>query len=354
MPPRKRTTKKEDEKLAEAKKIAMEHVNKIATSISDASASVGFTLHFFTWAYLSRLGFSVLLLLVTSFLNALASAHAGYRNPNIIILNSTGQDSGIRKLPDLGHDIITYFMQALFGVSYVEWAELPDHWVKFFYPITALFVLMHPKRFAILRRLCAVYGLINALRTITVSVTSLPDPSPYCQHQFVDNATGFYKTQPRWPWVWLRAIKLVVEPATHHTCGDMIFSGHSVLLLMCCMVFQEYCTPSIFRGHGKKMYNLISTLCLIVRVVVAILTAIGLILIVGTRLHYTLDVLTATYITILLWVTYHYHMKSRVPGKKYDYAIQVLRWLEAEEVANVDDAALADWKARGVLKQVKQ
>jgi len=86
--------------------------------------------------------------------------------------------------------------------------------------------------------------------------------------------------------------------------------------------------------------------------VIALITAVGLMAIVGTRLHYTLDVLTATYITVLLWDTYHYHMKSNTKGNKFDWALKILRWLEAEEVAAIDAAALARWSDRG-LKQVK-
>jgi len=346
-----RTTKtKKAPRLAFEEQIA-NLATRVVDTAADASAKVGFTFHFFTWAYLSRLGFSVVVLLLTGFLNALASAHAGWRNPNIVILNSTGQDSGLRILPDLGHDFVTMLTQFLFGTEYMEWAALPDHFVKVFYPLTFCFILIHPKRFAIARRLCAVYGLINALRTITVSVTSLPDPSPYCQAQFT-NPTGWYKSQARWPLVFYRAVKLVLEPATHHTCGDMVFSGHSVVLLMCCMVFQEYCNPAVFARERRSSARVVRV-CFLIRFSIATATAIGLVAIVGTRLHYTLDVLTATYITILLWDTYHYHMKSNERGNKFDWALKILRWLEAEEVAAIDAAALSRWTGRGLLKVVK-
>jgi shingomyelin synthase len=144
-------------------------------------------------------------------------------------------------------------------------------------------------------------------------------------------------------------MKLVLEPAAHHTCGDMVFSGHSVLLLMCCMVFQEYCSPSFFARKSPQVVRA----SFLIRASITVATAFGLLAIVGTRLHYTLDVLTATYITVLLWDTYHYHMKSNEQGKKFDWALKILRWLEAEEVAAIDAAALSRWARRGVLKEVK-
>jgi hypothetical protein len=117
------------------------------------------------------------------------------------------------------------------------------------------------------------------------------------------------------------------------------------------MVFQEYCRASIFAGNSRG--DGVAIVCSVIRKSIVVATILGLLAIIGTRLHYTLDVLIGTYITVLLWETYHYHMKSNEQGKKFDWALKILRWLEAEEVAAIDAAAWTRWANRGVLKQFR-
>merc|ERR1711865_653626 len=109
-------------------------------------------------------------------------------------------------------------------------------------------VLMHPRSGVVLRRIFVIFAYLFFLRSVCVISTSLPDMSDHCQSQFDDidqGGRGYYKTQPMlyrgdlfgedFEWtgriLW-RGAKVVFEGAgaVHDTCGDLIFSAHTVFL----------------------------------------------------------------------------------------------------------------------------
>ena len=58
--------------------------------------------------------------------------------------------------------------------------------------------------------------------------------------------------------------------------------------------------------------------------------AFGIFAIVGTRLHYTLDVLIAVYVTAQVWCSYHW---LSVHSSE---SFCIIKWLEHEEVHFID------------------
>lgn len=91
--------------------------------------------------------------------------------------------------------------------------------------------------------------------------------------------------------------------------------------------FVQYCVRSELNTPFTRRYSYVLWM---VRYYVYAGSACGIFAIVGTRLHYTLDVLIAVYITAQVWFTYHWlcaHPKS---------AFKVLNWLEHEEVHFID------------------
>lgn len=126
------------------------------------------------------------------------------------------------------------------------------------------------QRLLILRRFCAIFACINMMRAFCVAVTSLPDASPMCISQFDSERRGRYKAMPIFPKcvfalaqvvpsclyfacmtnscllvlrvclcvpyrAFDRAWKVLVRPSQHITCGDMVFSGHTVFFVLCAM-----------------------------------------------------------------------------------------------------------------------
>ena len=311
--------------------------------------------------YLVRLGLSVLFFLSTGYLNSVSSVAAGYRTPNVRLLslypNQRGEhhESESRTLPDLGHDLVTMTSRVVLGTDYIDFFELPDMFVACFIPITLLFVLLHPRRLMIFRRVFAIFGLLNLMRSFTVIITSLPDASPNCTAQFDDlDGVGQYKTRPMWPGVLVRAFKVMTEPGEHITCGDCVFSGHSVFLLICACTFHEYCRVDQMPLFGRTFTKLI-------RFLAWFSCSLGLLCIVGTKLHYTLDVAISIYLTISIWSDYHRRchfvvMQVTHPelvslihphkSKWQNFIADCFEWLEAEEVIRADKQAWLAFESR--------
>jgi shingomyelin synthase len=178
------------------------------------------------------------------------------------------------------------------GADYIDWFELPDIFVSSYGSLLVCFLVLHPKRLLILRRLAVIFGYLNLLRAYTVIVTSLPDASPECAKQFMENAT--YKEQSVPVAIvssMRRAFLLVIEAGQHITCGDMIFSGHTVFMTICTMVILQYC-------REVEMPYLSERVCKATRVWARLFLAAGVMAIIGTKLHYTLDVSIALFLTI--------------------------------------------------------
>ncbi|GMI11349.1 hypothetical protein TrVE_jg4938 [Triparma verrucosa] len=323
--------------LANVKKSATKTTDYARQRINSVTDRVGFTFKFFSIAYLSRLGFAILLLLITGYLNALSSNLAGYRNPQIKITGPSWA-KGMTTLPDLGHDVISKFTLRFLGTEYIDWFELPDHFVDWMGTFMVILILLSPRRFMILRRLPVVFSGLNLLRSFTVIMTSLPDASPECAKQFVRAGKGTsYKDRNFEEAVvksFQRAWLLIIQPGKHITCGDMVFSGHTTFITLAMLVFAQYC----YSAHPTKNKKLLAC----VRYCIYLIWFVGVIAIVGTKLHYTLDVFLAIFLTITTWNVYHDAIKYDALKQNY----RVLKWLESEVIGEIDDEAFSNFQKK--------
>merc|ERR1711920_534669 len=144
-----------------------------------------------------------------------------------------------------------------------------------------------------LHRFFVIYGTLCMMRSVTVISTSLPDSSEKCR---LATPTGnlpsgaFGWTDISIKTVLIRSFKLLVP--SEITCGDMVFSGHTMLMVMCAMTWHTY-------------YKWVPGSINYVKVTIWIITIFGLMIIIWVRMHYTLDVILALYFTITLWGSYH-------------------------------------------------
>lgn len=200
---------------------------------------------------------------------------------------------------------------------------------------TPVFVLLlgHPRRLQMVRRFAAIYGYISLLRSVCVATTSLPDASPMCTSQFGDGETGAYKGMPIFPKAFTRAALVFLKPSEHITCGDMVFSGHTCFFVLGSMLFKTYFTAATCDTPLTRLFPAGTHKAL--RVAVYAISIAGIVAIVGTRLHYTLDVVIAIYITWRSWDSYH----SRCLSKNKSDANRLIRWLEDDCVTDIDDHA---------------
>lgn len=298
---------------------------------------VGFSYRFLSLDYLVRLLVVTLFFAFASYINSLAAVCAGHRTPNIRLMDWTGTvELKSRILPDLGHDMLEIFERS----QYFQWISTvnPDIPLQIIGYCSTALVFMHPKRLMMLRRVFAVFGYVNVLRAICVIITSLPDSSPRCASQF-GHPSGEYKMQPMFPQNFKLALLLTLYPSSIITCGDMIFSGHTVMLCMCAATISHYFRKSELDTPIVRLLPSGTLFCL--RAFTIMMALWGMLTIMGTRLHYTVDVLIAIYITFNCWTSYHNYTEL-VRTKRPTSILSLYRlfaWLEAEEVISVDKEA---------------
>ena len=131
-----------------------------------------------------------------------------------------------------------------------------------------------------LRRLLFEYGLVMCLRVLTLLATYTPDPSPLCRHS--------------------------AHPSFGSTCGDLIFSGHSVLFSLCGVFLHE---QFHHHRHEDDKFSVVKTCRLDARrLALWCYVAVGLLVIILSRLHYTRDVLVA----VLVVASVHHMLRVAV------------------------------------------
>jgi len=347
---------------------ALRYGQKLGQNIRAGAERHGFTSRFLSWKYQSRLVCALVFNFGAMYLNVLASVVAGYRTPNIRTLHPvTGQVTGARTLPDLGHDLYDWMFGSSSHIGIppgasidgpmvlteddMFWLKLPDKFVSALQVPLILLVFSHPRRLQILRRLACIWGFISLLRGVCVAVTSLPDASPMCTSQFGDAVTGKYKGEAMFPKAFKRALDITLKPGTHVTCGDMVFSGHTVFYMLVCMTFAEYFTWKNCNTPFMRMFPRWLHIYVLVRWIVYAIALCAMCATVGTRLHYTLDVVAAVYLTWRSWNSYH----SRCDKYNKSTASAVIQWLEDDDVIMADEKAyiksrdrstsIATWKS---------
>lgn len=277
-----------------------------------------------------RLCVAFLFFLATSFVMSLSAAVAWERHP-----------AAAPVLPDLVHGLIGPPLETttVWGVT-INWTHAPDVCIALTVASTLVLVATHPHAMAILRRFLTVYALLMLFRSVTIVVTSLPDPAPKCVHQ-TEGPKDLRESAPlrarqrrgsrASPSPAPRAALAARRPRrcrrprrrSHrragsevagsdralHVRGPGVFrcvaarhaaaargahrraaAGHTMALVMCGLCWHTYyeVRPGVWEINPRK-------------VVVWVIVGIGLFFIIATRLHYTIDVLLAVYLTLTIW-----------------------------------------------------
>lgn len=285
-----------------------------------------------------------------AYLSFVTSAIAGYRVPHVQFLDPISGEvlKDQHTLPDYGHQIVAFVMHTLgYEIDHFPYYHAGDNFLKYLGNTAILFTFLHPYRHVILRRIPVILGLVFILRILCIFSTTLPDASPKCFDQFgTDEAS--YKSKPMFPIVFWRAFVLLTAPGQHVTCGDMVFSGHSTCLYFVIMLFMEYCQPKYFIQKPLPCSTPFGwlrnpTLCFLLRTIMMILPAVGIILIIASKFHYTLDVVLAIFISHVGFRQYHDWIEWGVIGRKLP---QFFLWLEGEADYPINLSNWVFWRAK--------
>jgi hypothetical protein len=222
---------------------------------------------------------NIVFFLSASLLNSFTTQVADWLSPPV---------SEFNKITDTGHIIVSHTLK-YFGYNkhYLDFPYITNDFLIFVCLQTAFYLLLHKDRIKIFSKFFRVYAFLNLLRSISVILTVFPDIHQPCISRDVS-----FKSKNLFPEVFSKTIQLFTNPNGTLTCGDFIFSGHTMLLVICCLSWYTYPSDS----HFFKLYR---TVC------ITIPTIITAILIIAVRLHYTIDVFLAIYFSIHIWNEVH-------------------------------------------------
>lgn len=171
--------------------------------------------------------------------------------------------------------------------------------------IFAIHMSVHKHRFVILRRLFIIYGTVLLMRCPTLILTSLSIPSQHLQCEPTLNDTLQSKFQ--------RAVivysKMGLSSQGVMTCGDYMFSGHTVFIALLNFTITEY--SSIVLLH----------------VFTWLITLAAMFFILLGEAHYSIDVLIAFFLSALYFNYYHTLVNHHNPQNESSLHTPPSSWL---------------------------
>lgn len=226
-------------------------------------------------------------------------------------------------LPDMGFEFIPQITNCYLPFGIVLDAR---RFLDLIYPILLVstygYILQKDNYLTIIKRILLIWGTLIYLRAMTVFCTSLPDPSSICEENQVNIDSFSVLTFGKI----IKNTLIIFLPTTLNSvlCGDMILSGHTTLIVICVLSWQTY------RIRSKKEDKLLLIFFW------ALITFL-LYLSVALRIHYTVDVILGSVITVSIWNSYHRLVRDIKMGVKFStlwgidiYIYKFVGWLEDE------------------------
>ncbi|XP_063532698.1 ceramide phosphoethanolamine synthase [Cydia strobilella] len=178
------------------------------------------------------------------------------------------------------------------NVPHIPWAfDMCEITGSLLLAIWLVVLLFHKHRFILLRRFFALAGTVFLLRCFTMLITSLSVPGSHlkCEPRSYPPADDLT--------VWGRRLRQAYEIWSGagmsvrgvRTCGDYMFSGHTVALTLLNFFITEYTSRSLYLLH----------------ILTWVMNMFGIFFILAAHEHYSIDVFIAFYITSRLFLYYH-------------------------------------------------
>ncbi|XKL68422.1 hypothetical protein PGB90_003913 [Kerria lacca] len=153
--------------------------------------------------------------------------------------------------------------------------------------IMLIIIVMHKYRFIIFRRLFLMLSLLYFMRSVTMFVTVLPVSSKtYICSSKIGHPDVFE--------IFRRSFTLffgmgLTINGKHTYCGDYIYSGHTTILVMSYLMIFEYSSKRLVWLHR----------------ITWIMSLTGVLMVLLSHSHYTVDVIIGYFVTTRLFWMYH-------------------------------------------------
>jgi hypothetical protein len=219
-------------------------------------------------------------------------------------------------LPDIGFDSIPYLGSALCTTEGV-FIGLPTFILILFMLFTLWFSLHSSRSTEILIRFMLVESALLAMRAVSITITALTNPDPRCAN-----------CEYGCPSSLMDAIKMTVTRFPFWSCGDLVFSGHTV---------EFFCTASVWMSYCNSKF---------LRLTAASTAVLGAASLVGCRYHYSIDIFIAVLLSHVTWSVYPYLLNfggSRIRAPmSFRVAACCVQWLNGCSVNGLDLATHYD------------
>ncbi|CAD6188303.1 unnamed protein product [Caenorhabditis auriculariae] len=179
-----------------------------------------------------------------------------------------------------------------------------------------LLLFFHVHRTVILRRILFTTACLYGMRSVTLTATQLPSAytnnSQKCRPQVDSQASVFFSR-------WLeQSIRLGFQEKNYMLCGDLLFSGHTLVMVNCALFVAYYLPRRIrFLQWATNIPAAFGMLCMTI-----------------SRTHYTIDVIIAYWLTNFVFRIYHaycevdIYMERRKSILHSWWPCKVIDWLE--------------------------
>ncbi|XP_017842655.1 sphingomyelin synthase-related 1 [Drosophila busckii] len=182
------------------------------------------------------------------------------------------------------------------NVPHIPWAfNMCEITGSLLFTIWLFVLIFHKYRTALLRRFFALAGTVFLLRCVTMLITSLSVPGTHLQCNQKDfaiddpNIDMFGALVIRMTRAYRIWSGLGMSIQGVRTCGDYMFSGHTVALTLLNFFITEYTPRNLYFLHTLTW----------------LLNMFGIFFILAAHEHYSIDVFVAFYITSRLFLYYH-------------------------------------------------
>lgn len=232
----------------------------------------------------------------------------------MVVVGGTRYPKYKAALPDLGFDVLA---------PYPELSWLPNTMIYILLFATLVRCVFSRQGLTIVRRVLFVHAITMLMRSLTLVATSYPDPSAPCvDYMPPQNVNPF----------WAKT----VGNADLITCGDLMFSGHTLIYVVLALAWQKY-------------------FYVVEKVIFWMFTLVAILMLSVARLHYLNDIIVAVYVISATWHIYHLYAAdiARAPRRN-----PIVAWLEtdinrrlARERRRARVAAVAAEKKRRIARR---
>ncbi|EFO93703.1 CRE-SMS-1 protein [Caenorhabditis remanei] len=184
-----------------------------------------------------------------------------------------------------------------------------------------ILILFHRHRWIVLRRLCFIGSILYGMRCITMMVTPVPkaDEDFQCSPRLGANAT-FSLIVMRGIWSMFGLGLNLFDDQKVTLCGDYIYSGHTLVLVVSALFIGEYSPRRFYILHWLSW----------------LVCAVGVVFLVLSHGHYTIDVILSYFACTRVFWAYHTqaaHPSIRLSVQNHqakEFWFPMLRWFEGD------------------------